>query len=489
MLIEHVTNDHMHLVSVYFGCSATPMACYPCVHHIEIGVVDGLGTVEIFKLQYDFKVVAYRKSLVADQWLLVSNNTRFLITSLKTSDGDLLKADDYVINWSHTASHSQPPTKDSVFNIAFQVKDIDAFIQRLENHGTSFVKPLRTVSEPAAGGCVRTCVVKSCVGDVYHTLIEKSDYNGDFLPGFTSVANGDGPESDHQPHTSLMSFDHAALAVEMKTSMSVIGWYEKCFGMKRFLINREEEMDEGLVLSTNNVGLRLRAMEYWKCAEVGLLTTETEGTTGRLSMVIAEGLPPYPGNNEENQIESWLRQHGGPGIQHVAINTPDIKSTVQSLRQCGATFAKSPPDSYYSEIGRLHDIVRSGEDVDGLRENGILIDTEANGLHKVTFEQMGVDRTKSSYLLQIFTRPLLQRDPFFLELIQREGATGFGSGNVAALYRSVQAYIVNRSNLENKYRGRRLRCNVIKIKNTYKIEQKKYESLMLRSEHRQYKIV
>lgn len=67
------------------------MSCYPCVHHVEIGVVDGPAAVECLKLHYGFKVTAFRQSAVADQWLLVRNDTRFLVTSLKTGDQELLK--------------------------------------------------------------------------------------------------------------------------------------------------------------------------------------------------------------------------------------------------------------------------------------------------------------------------------------------------------------------------------------------------------------
>ncbi|KAK7009789.1 4-hydroxyphenylpyruvate dioxygenase-like protein isoform X1 [Biomphalaria glabrata] len=420
--------------------SRLAMSCYPCVHHVEIGVVDGPATVECLKLHYGFKVIAFRQSAVADQWLLVRNDTRFLVTSLKTGDQELLKDDNYVINWTATKTSSELPSKDSVFNIAFQVKNIDAFIQRLENQGVDLSKSLRVLSD--SEGTVRTCVVKSIVGDVHHTLIEKSDYAGVFLPCFEPVGQGN-LQSDQHAEQSLIYFDHAAMSAEMNTTTAIIAWYERCFGMKKFIINRDEDKENGLVLSTDKVGLRLRAMEYWKCAEVGLLAADTDDGHERLPIVIGEALSSEPENFADNQIESWIRQHGGPGIQHIAIYTPDIKSTVRSLKLSGATFAKPPPDTYYSEIGRLHDIIKAGEDIEGLKENGILIDTEADGIFEVERKQS--KENKESYLLQIFTKPLLPSDPFFLELIQREGATGFGSGNVEALYRSVQAYIVDGS--------------------------------------------
>ncbi|CAG5119347.1 unnamed protein product [Candidula unifasciata] len=419
------------------------MTSFPCVHHIEIGAVNGPQVVETLTSQFTFRVKARRQTELADQWLLLKENSRILVTSLKTPDLMLIKNDNFVINWA--TSSDQPsntptlPVKDSVFNVAFEVRNIDFCIKRLNQQAITFTKPLHTIHD--SDGFIRTCTVKSCVGDIHHTLIERNGYSGVFLPGFTSVSDN---ESRNKSETDPMLeyFDHVALAVDMGTSMAVIGWYEKCFGMKRFLINSEEDKDKGLVLSTNDVGLRLRAMEYWKCSEVGLLAPEEEGAENRLSLVVAEGLSPVPGCQEENQITSWLRQHGGPGIQHLAFTSSDIKQAVRNLAKLGVPFAKPPPPAYYTKEGRLDDIKGVGENVDDLRTNGILIDTEAERLHESDCDKS----IQMTYLLQIFTKPLLPSDPFFLEIIQRKGATGFGSGNIAALYRSIQAYIVGENN-------------------------------------------
>ena len=71
------------------------------------------------------------------------------------------------------------------------------------------------------------------------------------------------------------------------------------------VLSRDEDDDQGLVLSSQNVGLRLRAMEYWKCAEVGLVAEDEmsdSDSPSRLSMVIAEGLPPFPGSSGEASV-------------------------------------------------------------------------------------------------------------------------------------------------------------------------------------------
>lgn len=125
--------------------------------------------------------------------------------------------------------------KDSVFNVAFEVKNIDSCLKRLNQQGVTFTKSLRTIHD--GEGFIKTCMVKSCVGDIHHTLIERTNYSGIFLPGFTPASDSDNINNT-TTDPMLECFDHVALAVDMDTSMTVIQWYEKCFGMRRFLINR-----------------------------------------------------------------------------------------------------------------------------------------------------------------------------------------------------------------------------------------------------------
>ncbi|XP_035824057.1 4-hydroxyphenylpyruvate dioxygenase-like protein isoform X2 [Aplysia californica] len=187
----------------------------------------------------------------------------------------------------------------------------------------------------------------------------------------------------------------------------------------------EESESEGFVISGKDIGLRMKALEYWKCAELGLQSNPNCAVQS-FKVVIAEALP----NQGPNQIDTFLSEHGGPGIQHIGLHTSSMSGTIKKLKLHGVEFAE-PPATYYSEVGRLHDILGVGQDVQELKELGILIDTEEEG-----------ECSKSPrYLLQKFTKPLFDRDTFFLEIIQRIGATGFGSGNITALWRSVQAYM------------------------------------------------
>ena len=141
---------------------------------------------------------------------------------------------------------------------------------------------------------------------------------------------------------------------------------------------------------------------------------------------------PYEGL-KKSQIEEFIEQYRGSGVQHVALRTNDIISTVSAMRRNGVEFL-TIPDTYYD---RLRERRKAGdldieESVDELQEHRILCDTEGNG-----------------YLLQLFTKPIGDRPTFFFEVIQRKGeAYGFGKGNFRALFESIELDQKLRGNLD-----------------------------------------
>jgi 4-hydroxyphenylpyruvate dioxygenase len=129
----------------------------------------------------------------------------------------------------------------------------------------------------------------------------------------------------------------------------------------------------------------------------------------------------------KSQIQEYIDYYRGPGAQHMALLTTDIIPTVRALRQNGVNFLHTP-DTYYETLtDRVGPI---DEDIDTLRELGILVDSDENG-----------------YLLQIFTRPVEDRPTLFYEIIQRKGARGFGKGNFKALFESIEREQERRGNL------------------------------------------
>jgi 4-hydroxyphenylpyruvate dioxygenase len=129
----------------------------------------------------------------------------------------------------------------------------------------------------------------------------------------------------------------------------------------------------------------------------------------------------------KSQIEEYLDFYGAPGVQHIALHTPDIVDSVRALRSRGVRFMDVPPE-YYDEARDRMDGIELGWEA--LAELGILVDRDHEG-----------------YLLQIFTETLTDRPTVFFEIIQREGATGFGEGNFKALFESIERAQARRGNL------------------------------------------
>ncbi|XP_075999643.1 4-hydroxyphenylpyruvate dioxygenase-like protein [Genypterus blacodes] len=318
---------------------------------------------------------------------------------------------------------------DTVCNVCFEVDDVERSFDALRHEGCDFLVPPTRVQDQ--GGLVTYSVIKSVVGNVCHTLIDRSKYEGSFLPGFDEIQSVAGDRSSGT--CPITHFDHITYACPRTTTPRVMQWYEKMFGFQRFFIGSNEDVDDGYVLNQEGIGLRLTAMEYWKCSERGIALPSVHKNEPDCKFVIAESLP----EQGRNQVDTFLEQHMGPGIQHIGLYTQDIVSTAHTMADAGVQFF-SPPPAYYTEVGKRQEIEEAGHDPQKLSQQGILLDTDLQDLSPhTTSNQM------KRYLLQVFTKPIFAEDTFFLELIERRGATGFGEGNIRALWRSVQAYMEN----------------------------------------------
>ncbi|KAG7492638.1 hypothetical protein MATL_G00016840 [Megalops atlanticus] len=324
---------------------------------------------------------------------------------------------------------------DTACNVCFEVKDVERSFRALRSQGCDFLVPPTNVEDDR--GVVSYSVVKSIVGNVFHTLIDKTKYNGPFLPGFQEVENvtKNGARVEELSSCPITHFDHITYACPRKSTPDVMRWYEKHFGFQRFFIERNEDVNEGFVLDEEGIGLRLTAMEYWKCSESGVKLPFEDKKEPDCKFVIAESLP----DQGRNQVDTFLEEHRGAGIQHVGLYTEDIVSTARSLSQAGVQFF-SPPPAYYTEVGKQQEIVDAGHDPRLLSQQGILLDTDLRQDASDSLCHLTTPENKR-YLLQVFTKPIFAEDTFFLELIERRGASGFGEGNIRALWRSVQAYM------------------------------------------------
>lgn len=165
----------------------------------------------------------------------------------------------------------------------------------------------------------------------------------------------------------------------------------------------------------------------------GLISRALTSPCGKIRIPINESL------DDKSQIEEYLREYHGEGIQHVALGARDIHASVETLRSKGLQFMPAPPDTYYEKVdGRLPG---HGEALERLRSNGILIDGE------------GVEKGgQTKVLLQIFSATVI--GPIFFEFIQRKGDEGFGEGNFRALFESIEEDQIRRGVIGQDISGR-----------------------------------
>jgi 4-hydroxyphenylpyruvate dioxygenase len=134
-------------------------------------------------------------------------------------------------------------------------------------------------------------------------------------------------------------------------------------------------------------------------------------------------IPINESSDDKSQIEEYLHDYKGEGIQHIALSAKDIYHSVETLRAQGVTF-QDTPETYYERIDNR--LKGHGEDVARMQKDRILIDGGAD----------------QGLLLQIFTQNAI--GPIFFELIQRKGNEGFGEGNFRALFESIEADQIKR---------------------------------------------
>jgi 4-hydroxyphenylpyruvate dioxygenase len=180
-----------------------------------------------------------------------------------------------------------------------------------------------------------------------------------------------------------------------------VSWYEEVLGFTQM---RHFDADQ---ISTKYSALRSTVMH--NCAGIVMPINE-----------------PAPGL-KKSQITEYLEAYRGPGVQHIALGTPDIVSSITAMRSRGVRFLEMP-STYYEDAK--------------VRVKGFDLPWEA--LESLDIE---VDVDSGGYLLQIFTETVTDRPTLFVEVIQREGATGFGEGNFKALFEAIEREQARRGNL------------------------------------------
>lgn len=300
---------------------------------------------------------------------------------------------------------------DAVKDVAFEVDSVEGVYARAVANGADAVQPPTTVhDEGAGGGSVTTAVIRT-YGDTTHTLISRDGYTGPFLPGFrAAAATALAPAlAGLLPEVVMSRIDHCVGNQDWGAMVAACAFYERCLSFHRFW-----SVDDSQI-STDFSALNSIVM-----ASAG---------GGRVKMPINE---PAPGK-KRSQIEEFVAFNSGPGVQHIAILTPDIVSAVTALRARDVQFIDVPAAYYETLRARLATEKRGWElreDFETIRRLNILIDYDEGG-----------------YLLQLFTKPLMDRPTVFIEIIQRNSFDGFGAGNFKSLFEAIEREQAERGNL------------------------------------------
>lgn len=343
--------------------------------YIELYVSNAKQAAHFYKSAMGFQSLAHAGLETGlrdrESYVVVQDKIRLVLTSPLRSGTDIGR---------HIDRHG-----DGVKVTALWVDDaVYAYEEAVKRGAESYLKP--TVEEDEDGRVVRSGIYT--YGEVVHIFVERKDYNGVFLPGFKEWRTRYNPEP-----VGLKYVDHMVGNVALGRMNYWVDFYEKVMGFTQILSFDDKD------ISTRYTALMSKVMS---------------NGNGRIKFPINE---PAPGL-KKSQVEEYLDFYEGEGVQHIAVATDHIIETVSALRDRGIEFLQVP-SSYYDVLEQR--VGKIDEDIDSLRELGILVDRDDEG-----------------YLLQIFTKTVQARPTMFFEFIQRKGAKSFGKGNFKALFEALE---------------------------------------------------
>ncbi len=343
--------------------------------YVELYVGNAKQAAHFYKTAFGFQSVAYAglETGIKDRvsYVLQQDKIRLVLTSPLGPGGP--------IN-DHLDKHG-----DGVKNVALWVDDAQKSFEETTKRGAEAAFEPKTIEDE--NGKVTLSGIKT-YGDTVHVFVDRSEYNGPFMPGFKEW------KSDYNPKEAGLKFiDHMVGNVGWGEMNQWVDFYARVMGFAQLVSFDDKD------ISTDYTALMSKVM--------------TNGN-GRIKFPINE---PAKGK-KKSQIEEYIDFYQGAGVQHIAVATDNIIETIDQLKANGVEFLYVP-DTYYDDLlDRVGDIE---EEVAELRKRGILVDRDDEG-----------------YLLQLFTKPVADRPTLFFEIIQRKGAKSFGKGNFKALFESIE---------------------------------------------------
>lgn len=343
--------------------------------YVELYVGNAKQAAHYYKSAFGFQSVAYsgletgHKDRVS--YVLQQDKIRLVLTSPLQPGGDVNR---------HIDLHG-----DGVKYVALWVDDATkAFEETVKRGAKPYMEPKK--EEDKNGHVVRSGI--HTYGETIHIFVERKNYNGPFLPGFREWESHYNPEP-----TGLKYIDHMVGNVDWGEMNKWCEFYAKVMGFEQIVSFDDKD------ISTDYTALMSKVMS---------------NGNGRIKFPINE---PAEGK-KKSQIEEYIEFYHGAGVQHIALATDNIIETVTALRDRGVEFLYVP-ETYYDDV--LDRVGEIDEDLEPLKELGILIDRDDEG-----------------YLLQLFSKPVLDRPTMFFEIIQRKGAKSFGKGNFKALFEAIE---------------------------------------------------
>lgn len=352
--------------------------------HIEFYVGNARQAAYFYRAAFGMALVAYAGPETGRRdrasYVLQQGKVRFVLTTALRSDSEIAE---------HVHRHG-----DGVRAIALWVDDARSAWLETTSRGAKSVQEPTEVSDEDGHVVVASI---AAYGDTVHTFVERKDYHGAFFPGYQAVT-----EDPIARPVGLLHVDHIVGNVGWNAMNEWVDFYSKVMGFS--LYQHFDDSD----ISTEYSALMSKVMA---------------NSTGYVKFPINE---PAEGRRK-SQIEEYLDFYGGPGVQHMALATNDIVSTVTQMQAQGVSFL-TVPHSYYADLqARIGTI---DEPIEELERLGILVDRDDEG-----------------YMLQIFTRPVEDRPTVFYEIIQRKGSRSFGKGNFKALFEAIEREQASRGNL------------------------------------------
>lgn len=343
--------------------------------HLEFYVGNAKQSAVYYQAAMGFELVAYSgpETGVRDRvsYVLQQNKIRIVLSSALTPEHEIAR---------HVALHG-----DGVKVLALWVDDAEsAYYKALERGAESAFAPKNLRDE---FGEVNLAAIKT-YGDTIHTLVERNDYSGPFLPGYVAKSS----PFPIKP-VGLQYVDHCVGNVELGGMNKWVKFYQEVMGFKLLITFDDKDI----------------STEY-----TALMSKVVSNGNGFIKFPINE---PAKGL-KKSQIEEYLDFYKGAGVQHIAVATDNIIETVSKMRDQGVDFLYVP-ETYYEDVP---------ERVGAIAEN----------LEDIKRLNILVDRDEDGYLLQIFTKPVQDRPTVFYEIIQRRGARSFGKGNFKALFEAIE---------------------------------------------------